>query len=246
LKGNKTCPSRINEKLSTSCRPRYPNRDAFEEALTCAKAELDEDPTKAPRASARLKIELNDTTADLWSTAGVARALRVHGGGKRPSYGFFSREGKTADAGSCRVVVDPELKSIRPYIAAFVVSGKPIDEETLKDVIQTQEKLCWNFGRKRRSIAMGVYRTALMKWPVHYAAADPDKTRFVPLGMAEELSLRESARSIEGPGVRHIVSVSRCSPTSPTIRAKPCPSRRSSTAPRSARWRSAIPTSSWR
>jgi len=87
--------------------------------------------------------------------------------------------------------VDPALEDIRPFIAAFVISGKPIDDLMLKDVIQTQEKLCWNFGRKRRSIAMGVYRSSLISWPVRYVAADPDDTKFVPLGMEQELSLRE-------------------------------------------------------
>jgi phenylalanyl-tRNA synthetase beta chain len=38
---------------------------------------------------------------------------------------------------------------------------------------------------------MGVYRTSLMTFPVHYKAADPDTTKFVPLGMDSELSLRK-------------------------------------------------------
>jgi len=61
----------------------------------------------------------------------------------------------------------------------------------LKDLIQTQEKLTWNYGRKRRSIAMGVYRSDLIEYPVHYRAVDPDATRFVPLQMEKELSMRE-------------------------------------------------------
>jgi phenylalanyl-tRNA synthetase beta chain len=172
---------------------RWPNRDTFEEALTCAKAELDEDSDKTQPESERvLKIELNDTNRpDLWSTAGVARQLRIHGGGGIPSYTFFSRPGAVQESKQYRVVVDPALKDIRPYIAAYVVSGKAIDDSRLKDIIQTQEKLCWNFGRKRRSIAMGVYRTSLIKWPVQYIAADPDTTKFIPLGMDEKLSLRE-------------------------------------------------------
>ncbi|MCX7949503.1 MAG: phenylalanine--tRNA ligase subunit beta [Treponemataceae bacterium] len=172
---------------------RWEGREAFEEALTCAKAELDEDSDKSLPESARiLKIELNDTNRpDLWSTAGLARQLRLyHRSAPIPAYPFFSRPGQALPT-TYRVIVDGALKDIRPYIGAFVVKGKKIDEAQLKDVIQTQEKLCWNFGRKRRSIAMGVYRTALIQWPVRYVAADPDATRFVPLGMEEKLSLRE-------------------------------------------------------
>ncbi len=212
----------VNEQLFYSLvGRRWPSREAFEEALTCAKAELDEDSDNSlPEADRTLKIELNDTNRpDLWSTAGISRQLRVHSGGTRPEYAFFARAGKAASGGAAggpaagaagggyKVVVDPALKDIRPYIGAFVVSGKAIDDAQLKDIIQTQEKLCWNFGRKRRSIAMGVYRTALMQWPVRYSAADPDATRFIPLGMEEKLSLRDMlAKHPKGQEYGHIVA----------------------------------------
>ena len=109
-----------------------------------------------------------------------------------------------ADGGK-RVIVDKNLKSIRPYIAAFVASGPALDEPGLIDLIQMQEKLCGNYGRKRLSIAMGVYRSGQIKYPIHYIAAHPDKTRFTPLGMEKELSLRsiltEHPKGIEFGGI---------------------------------------------
>ena len=75
------------------------------------------------------------------------------------------------------------------------------------NLIQSQEKLCTNFGRKRKTIAMGIYRSDLIKYPVHYAAVDPDNTRFVPLGMDKELSLREiCTEHPKGREYGHIVS----------------------------------------
>ncbi len=162
--------------------------DELEAILPVAKAELDGRDEK----EGILKIELNDTNRpDLWSTAGLARQLRVYLGGKIPSYPFFSTRERLADAGSRKVIVDPSARAVRPYIVAFEVSGKKVDDASLKDIIQTQEKLCWNFGRKRKSIAMGFHRAELIKYPIHYRGADPDKTKFVPLGLNEELSLRE-------------------------------------------------------
>jgi len=162
--------------------------DTLEALLPVAKAELDEGVDE----NGIVKFELNDTNRpDLWSTAGLARQLRIYRGGSTPEYGFFSHPGAMQDAENRKVIVDPALQSVRPFIAAFGVTGKPIDEATLDDLIQTQEKLCWNFGRKREAIAMGVYRTDLMEYPVKYVAADPLKTRFVPLGMERELNLRE-------------------------------------------------------
>ncbi|TVQ36652.1 MAG: phenylalanine--tRNA ligase subunit beta [Spirochaetaceae bacterium] len=159
----------------------------LEQLLTIAKAELDE----SADADGIVKIELNDTNRpDLWSTAGLARQLRVYREATVPSYTFFSHPDHTADSAERRVVVDPGLAEIRPYIAAFAVEGAPIDEALLNDVIQTQEKLCWNYGRKRSSIAMGVYRTDLISYPVRYLAADPDATGFVPLGATTRMSMR--------------------------------------------------------
>ena len=164
--------------------------EELEDLLVVAKAELDE---RVPEEGL-IKIELNDTNRpDLWSTAGLARELRSYITEnlteKKRAYDFFSRLGDLKDAGDRWIEVDPGLKEIRPFIAAFVAEGRAIDDPLLKDIIQSQEKLCWNYGQKRKSIAMGVYRTELMKFPVRYEAAHPDKTRVVPLEMEKELSL---------------------------------------------------------
>jgi phenylalanyl-tRNA synthetase beta chain len=162
--------------------------DELEQLLTVAKAELDAETDERGIA----KFELNDTNRpDLWSAAGLARQLRIYQTGELPSYDFISREGDVKDSQERRFIIDPELEHTRPYLAAFAVTGKHIDEAGLLDLIQTQEKLAWNFGRKRKSVAIGVYRSALVKYPVHYVAADPDATRFQPLGADRDMTLRE-------------------------------------------------------
>ncbi len=184
----------VNERLFFSLVGETYNYDELESRLTCGKAELDEKPDMSANAAERIiKIELNDTNRpDLWSTAGIARQLRLHkGGAKRDYKRFFSRAGKARDAQNRVVTVDPALKDIRPFMAAFVISGKPIDEPMLLDIIQTQEKLCWNYGRKRRSISMGVYRSASIAWPISYKAVDPDKTSFVPLACDAPMTCRQ-------------------------------------------------------
>lgn len=169
----------INKKMSLQ---------QLEDIFPVAKAELDD----VLEDEGLLKVELNDTNRpDLWSTAGLGRQIRIYQTGKIPEYPFFSTKEKKQDTDGRQIIVDPKLKDIRPFIAGFAIKGKKINKATLKDIIQTQEKLCWNFGRKRRSIAMGVYRSDLFSFPVKYNAADPDKTKFVPLAMEEELSLRQ-------------------------------------------------------
>jgi len=171
---------------------RWKNRDEFEEILTCAKAELDEDSDKSlPEGERTLKIELNDTNRpDLWGTAGCARQLRTYLGGKIPDYNFFSSPGNVKKT-TRKVKVMATVKQVRPYLSGFVAKGKSISDSLLRDMIQTQEKLAWNFGRKRRSISMGLYRTSLIKWPIVYKGVDPDSVSFVPLQWDVPLTLRE-------------------------------------------------------
>jgi phenylalanyl-tRNA synthetase beta chain len=167
-------------------------RDQFEQALSCAKAELDEDSDRdLPEDQRILKIELNDTNRpDLWGTAGCARQLRVYHGGGAPAYPFFSSPGKPQRA-KHKVVVEQSVQKVRPYLAGFVASGRAISDPMLRDMIQTQEKLAWNFGRKRRTISMGLYRISAIKWPIIYKGVNPDSVSFVPLQWDTPLSLRE-------------------------------------------------------
>jgi phenylalanyl-tRNA synthetase beta chain len=183
----------VNESLFFSLLGRRYDAAGLEEIFPGAKAELDEwvPEQNCPADERVIKIELNDTNRpDLWSTAGIARALRVRTSGVRPEYPFFSREGEAKRA-KCKVVIEPTVKEARPYLAGFFVSGKAMTDAVLKDIIQTQEKVCSNFGRKRRTVSMGIYRTSIVKWPVHYKAVDPDSVRFVPLQGERPMTLTE-------------------------------------------------------
>lgn len=184
----------VNEQLFFALLGRkYDYNADFERLLSSAKAELDEAPSPHEPAHERtIKIELNDTNRpDLWSTAGLARLLRIHSGGtsNKSRYDtFLSTQAAHKNAEKRTIAVDAALEHIRPFITAFVISGKPIDEPMLKDIIQTQEKLCWNFGRKRRSVSMGVYRSEAITWPLSYHAVDPHTSSFTPLGFSTEMT----------------------------------------------------------
>ena len=182
-----------NEKLFFEAIGKKYTYDALEDLLPCAKAELDEKPdTSLPENERVVKIELNDTNRpDLWSTNGVARQIKLHEGGKTVDYMKLMANHGNNDYGDRIVEVDPELKDIRPYMVAFMITGKAIDDPMLKDIIQTQEKLAWNFGRKRKSISMGVYRVDQIKFPVRYHAVDPDNTSFVPLQCDAPMTCRQ-------------------------------------------------------
>jgi phenylalanyl-tRNA synthetase beta chain len=135
-----------------------------------------------------LRIELNDTNRpDLWSCEGIARQIRAKLTG-RPAVYPFAVNGKQKHP---LVIVSRELKAVRPYVGACLARGLTITEESLTQLIQTQEKLADNFGRKRRLVSIGLYRLERIKFPVLYTAVDPSARSFVPLGTESAMTLQE-------------------------------------------------------
>lgn len=176
------------EKFLFSLLGREYTDDELEQVFPRAKAELDEH----DKANGVFKIELNDTNRpDLWSAMGLARLLKNYEDPQIRQYDFFSSKCFTADNKGRELHVGNRAKEVREFSCGFVAKGKTVDEDILLTLIQSQEKLCFNFGRKRRTIAMGIYRNNLIQYPIHYDGADPDKTHFVPLHMDEDLTLRE-------------------------------------------------------
>jgi phenylalanyl-tRNA synthetase beta chain len=178
----------VNEELFFRKLGRRMEKEELAQLLTYAKAELDD----WPPMNGVMRIELNDTNRpDLWSTMGLARQLSIVLGAQPPAYPFFSRPGSAPATGERRVRVGSGLKEIRPFIASFVAEGREVTDALLREIIQSQEKLCGLYGRKRKMVAMGVSRADLLTWPVHYDAADPDRTKFVPLDFEKPLSMRQ-------------------------------------------------------
>ena len=176
------------EKFLFSLLGREYTDDELEQVFPRAKAELDEH----DKENGVFKIELNDTNRpDLWSAMGLARLLKNYEDPQIRQYDFFSSRCFTADNKGRELHVGNRAKEVREFSCGFVASGKTVDEDILLTLIQSQEKLCFNFGRKRKTIAMGIYRNDLIQYPIHYDGADPDKTHFVPLHMEEDLTLRE-------------------------------------------------------
>jgi phenylalanyl-tRNA synthetase beta chain len=152
--------------------------------LALAKAEykdLDE-------ATGELKIELTDTNRpDLWSVEGIARQIRGGGLDLAAEYPFFFADPDP----DLRIAVDHTLAKVRPYIAGFVVDGLTVTDEALRGLIEVQEKLCEAYGRRRKTIAIGVYDADKISWPLHYDAVRPEEVRFTPLGELREMDLAE-------------------------------------------------------
>ena len=128
-----------------------------------------------------IKLEIGDTNRpDLWSVEGVARVYREKGVPKLK----LRKSGKN-------IIVDKTVETIRPYIAGFIARKVNITEELLLDMIQLQEKIAENFGRKREKISIGIYNYTDAKFPLQYRAVEPLSIKFAPLEFEEEMNLHE-------------------------------------------------------
>ncbi|WKC80815.1 phenylalanine--tRNA ligase subunit beta [Borreliella tanukii] len=141
-------------------------------------------------SSGKIKIEFNDTNRpDLWSYTGLARQIKTYFFGEMPYYDFFSKKGDFKRHYG-EILVDNKMFQIRPFIFGFLAKGLIINDRMLETLIQFQEKLCQNYGQKRRRVAMGMYNSNFIEFPISYVASSPNH-KFVPLGMDFELSLLE-------------------------------------------------------
>jgi len=156
--------------------------EELKDLLAYAKAGIDNYDKEKDEVSA----EFGDTNLPyLWSVEGISRLLK----------GILGKEKGIPklkiNKGDYKLIVENSVTKIRPYIAAFVVKECKIDDYFLKQLIQLQEKLCENFGRRRKKIAIGVYRYSKIKFPVYYKAVQPEKVQFIPLEFKKEMDLKE-------------------------------------------------------
>lgn len=150
--------------------------DDFEGWLSLVKGELKGHNPE----TGELRIELQDSNRpDLWCCEGIARQIKIKRMGKPPTYSFFTKPPRTTRS----IVVGSELETVRPYVAACAATGYRVTDEGLGQLIQTQEKLADIFGRKRRTVSIGLYRLAHIVFPVRYELVKPDAAWFTPLGM---------------------------------------------------------------
>jgi len=155
-------------------------RKFTEQDLEYAKAELE------ASSGDTLKLKSADTNRpDLWSEEGIARVIRgIHGVSK-------GIPRLAAKKGTKRIIVGASVASVRPFISGFVADGLDVTDEMLRSMINMQENLSENFGRKRSQIAIGIYSRKKMAFPLKYDAVEPDSVKFAPLEFDERMSLRQ-------------------------------------------------------
>ena len=152
-----------------------------DEVKACSQCGFEsETPFKNVGSQQVMRLDLLADRPDLFDVGGLARALRGTLGIESglPKY--------DVKASGLTVTVDKaltEATSYRPYIACAVMTLPAVDETSLVAIMKLQENLHWGVGRDRKLASIGVYDLSTIKGDITYTTIDPDKDKFVPLGM---------------------------------------------------------------
>ncbi len=130
-------------------------------------------------------VEIFPKRPDLLSEQGFARAFSSFIGVKTGLRKYSVKESNQ------KVIIDPSVKGIRPYTVCAVIKGLHFDEETIRQVIQIQEKLHVTYGRNRKKAAIGIYPLEKITFPITYKADSPNKIKFKPLESNREMTAAE-------------------------------------------------------
>ncbi|MEK6904532.1 MAG: phenylalanine--tRNA ligase subunit beta [Nanoarchaeota archaeon] len=132
-----------------------------------------------------INIEVFPNRPDLLSEQGFARAISSFLGRKTGL-----RQYKVEKSGF-QVMVDKNLKNIRPYTVCALVRGLNLDETKINEIINIQEKLHITFLRNRKKGAIGIYPLEHIKFPVYFKGVEPEEIVFAPLGSEVEMDADE-------------------------------------------------------
>lgn len=155
--------------------------DELKEYVGYGKGEVD----NYDKSLDEVSVSFGDTNLPyLWSVEGVSRLIKGLLGEK----GIPKLKINKADY---KIIVDKNIKEIRPFIGGFVAKGKKVDDYLIKQLVQLQEKLAENFGRKREQLSVGIYSYDKITFPLYYKATDPESVKFIPLEFRKEMTQQE-------------------------------------------------------
>ena len=140
---------------------------------------------KADDGDDELIFEFFPDRPDLYSVEGIARAFKAFLD-IRPGLVEY-----TTAPSQVRVVIDPSVKAVRPFMWSAVVEGLTFDDPLIKSMMDLQEKLHLTLGRDRKKVAIGIHDISAVKPPFTYKAVAPDELSFHPLQGSREMTPAE-------------------------------------------------------
>ncbi len=172
------------------------------------KCEIPREPSKLDEILSNLKmefegieddeitVEVAHDRADLYSAEGIGRALRFFLGIEKPS----KYEVKLANT----YIDVSEAPKYRPYAYMVIVRNVSLDDESIRQLFQLQEKLHLSHCGDRSLVSIGLYDLDKLKAPFKYASVP--NYEFIPLEETRRMSIPEILRETEkGRKYAHLV-----------------------------------------
>ncbi|MDD2531279.1 MAG: phenylalanine--tRNA ligase subunit beta [Candidatus ainarchaeum sp.] len=171
------------------------SREKLEEDLEYIKGEIDS------LENDSIKIDCKETNRpDLWSVEGIAREFKARKGDKK---GLVKYKVKKSNVD---VFINSNLLKVRPLIACAIIKNVKVSEELLIQLIQLQEKVGENYGRRRKELGIGLYDFDIMQPPIYYKGFKDDEIEFVPLEWRVQLRPSEIlAQHDKGKAYAHLL-----------------------------------------
>ncbi len=152
-----------------------------------------------------ITIELEPDRPDLFSVFGLSRAIKSYITTSSYLYEVIKKEVPYSG-----IIVEIVQAKLRPFIACAVVRNVNLNYDMIRDLMNFQEMLHITIGRDRRKVAIGIHDLDRIAPPILYTEVSP-KSKMVPLGMCEELSLEEVLKKHEkGIKYAHLIDGQSC------------------------------------
>jgi phenylalanyl-tRNA synthetase beta chain len=126
-------------------------------------------------------VEIFPDRPDMLSVQGFARAFGSFIGAK-PGLRNYRVEHSNE-----KMIVDKSVAEVRPFTACAIVKGMKFDDEKIKEVVDMQEKLHITYGRHRKKVAVGIYPSEKIKYPITFRAERPEDIVFQPLEFPDRI-----------------------------------------------------------
>lgn len=130
-------------------------------------------------------LEVTSDRLDHFSSEGIARTLKGLLGVEEGLRKFKTKISEV------EVVVDESVKRIRPFLMSAVVSTLKLDDESIVQMMQLQDKLHDGIGQRRKLVSMGTYDLDKIGRKIFYKTMSLRDIVFVPLGYKTEMSGKE-------------------------------------------------------
>ncbi|MEM3833415.1 MAG: phenylalanine--tRNA ligase subunit beta [Thermoprotei archaeon] len=159
------------------------NEEQLKELLEYTKCEIKE------IEGTTMTLEVNADRPDLFSTEGLARALRP----------FIGKKNKPINVGQSdyKIHVEPQVLRVRPAISAFIVRNVKLNETALSQIFQFQEKIHETVCRNRKKGSIGLYDISRISKTIKYTALPLKEIKFRPLDYQTVMNGEEILKTTE-------------------------------------------------